>query len=665
MNESLGPESWVEQRPSLFWLSGSGPPHCVPRGRPYCSPFDRYWARSHSIRLGSVDGPVPVAGRDRPFTGHLLSPHSGFIVDSITSDRYMSRTSRYTVLTLGVAVSAIGCYLLSTMDANGLLTGLRITAKVVAAGVAVASLPLLFAPLVAPVHDLTPRERSRLDLPPGEPVKVLAAGGFASAFAAGVLPGLRVVFVTTGLLHRLTTTEAQAIVAHERGHHQRRHVTLRLGSVVLFVAPWLTATATGVPGGFEAGLLALGPAVLIVCWLGRWTEYDADAYAARQVGGPALASALEQLHAGPRLSTEGRRLTALLSMHPPIGRRLAKLSSGVSGALGAVGDDDARSVLVSIVASLTLGVLTAFARRPSVPRFPNVRSPWENVLNAMVHVLQMVETAFIRWRGTVVYEASTPHQSLRVVDYRDARRLFLDGVPHSAMDLSDPSRHVFDYTRYFHLPFLFCDDIADVLFVGGGGFTGPKRFLAEYDVTVDVIEHDPAVVDTARRFFDVETSDGLTVHVGDGRQFLRETDRTYDLIVLDAFQAGTAPSRLTTLEFLQLTRDSLSADGALFANLVSTPNGPLSKFYRLECETLASVFPRVYSFPTVGWFLPQNIEIVATMDEELVAPADLRRRNERGDAGIDLSGELDAYRYVSPTDGGQVLRDDDLLDRRS
>jgi len=574
----------------------------------------------------------------------------------------MSRTSRYKLLTVGVAVSVVGYYLFSTMGSTGSPTGLWLTAGVIAAAIAFASLPPLLVPLVAPVRDLTPRERSRLDLPPGDPVKVLVADGAANAFAAGVIPGFRVVFVTTGLLRHLPTAEVRAIVAHERGHHRRRHVTLRLGSVALFVAPWLVVTVTGVPGGFYAGLLALGPAFLLICWLGRWTEYDADAYAARRVGGATLASALERVHADTRPPTGHRRLTTLFSTHPPVDRRLAKLSGGVDGKSSPIRDDD-RSVLTSVVARLAGGLVTAFARRPGVSRSTSVRSRWEIAFGAMVQAIQVVETAFRRWYGTVVYETSTPFQSLCVVDRRNVRRLFLNGAPHSAMDLDDPQRHVFDYTRHFHLPFLFHGDIENVLFIGGGGFTGPKRFLADYDIAVDVIEQDPDVVDTARRFFDVESSNRLAVHVGDGRQFLQETDRTYDLIVLDAFEASTVPSQLTTVEFLQLTRDSLSNDGVLLVNLISAPNGPLSGFYRAECETMARVFPHMYSFPTAGRFLPQNIVIVATKDDELVAPADLRRRNERGDAGIDLSGECNAYRYVSPAGRRQVLRDDDLLVR--
>ncbi len=103
--------------------------------------------------------------------------------------------------------------------------------------------------------------------------------------------------------------------------------------------------------------------------------------------------------------------------------------------------------------------------------------------------------------GEVVYQTQTPYQELRVVDSGDTRTLMLDGARHSAMDVSDPDRHVFGYTRYFHLPFLIADDpdeIDRVLFIGGGGFTGPKIFADEYNVTVDVVEIEPGVGDGAQ-----------------------------------------------------------------------------------------------------------------------------------------------------------------------
>jgi len=263
--------------------------------------------------------------------------------------------------------------------------------------------------------------------------------------------------------------------------------------------------------------------------------------------------------------------------------------------------------------------------------------------------------------GEVVYRTETPYQELRVIDRGDTRTLYLDGQPHSAMDRSDPDRHVFEYTRYFHLPFLFADDPGDVdrvLFVGGGGFTGPKRFLEEHDVTVDVVEIDPEVIAVAEEYFGVEESDRLTVHNADGRAFLRGTDRSYDLIVLDAYRKDKVPFHLTTVEFMRLAADRLSADGMLYANLISAPRGPASTFFRAEYRTIDRVFPQVYAFPTSRSGAVQNIELIATADPTPVTEATLRERNRRREIGVDLGSEIGSYRREVTVGDAPLLRDD-------
>lgn len=263
--------------------------------------------------------------------------------------------------------------------------------------------------------------------------------------------------------------------------------------------------------------------------------------------------------------------------------------------------------------------------------------------------------------GEVVYETQTPYQELRVVDSGDTRTLYLGGQRHSAMDLSDPNRHAFTYTRYFHLPLLFAeneDEIDRVLFVGGGGFTGPKRFANDYDVTVDVAEIDPEVIAAAKEYFRVEESDRLRIYNQGGRQFLQETNRTYDLIVLDAYQKDTVPFELTTVEFMRLAESRLNEDGVLYTNVISAPRGSGSAFYRSEYRTLSRVFPQVYSFPTVGGGVVQNIEVIATRNGTRLTEAELRARNERRDIGIDLRTEVRDYAAAPPTDDVPVLRDD-------
>ncbi|WP_255195333.1 spermidine synthase [Halorarius litoreus] len=269
--------------------------------------------------------------------------------------------------------------------------------------------------------------------------------------------------------------------------------------------------------------------------------------------------------------------------------------------------------------------------------------------------------AGITVEGRVVYQTQTPYQELRVVDLGDTRTLYLDGQRHSAMDRDDPYRHVFDYTRYFHLPLLFADDpdeIDRVLFIGGGGFTGPKRYAHDYNVTVDVAEIDPEVVRVAGEYFGVEESPRLNIYTTGGRQYLQETNRTYDLIVLDAYRKDKVPFELTTVEFMELASSRLDDDGMLFANVISAPTGPASKFYRAEYATMSQVFPQVYSFPTAGGGVVQNIEVVATKDDTRVTESQLVTRNERRAIGIDLANETRNYAGAPNTDDVPVLRDD-------
>ena len=275
--------------------------------------------------------------------------------------------------------------------------------------------------------------------------------------------------------------------------------------------------------------------------------------------------------------------------------------------------------------------------------------------------------AGISVEGNVVYETQTPYQHLQVTDRGDTRTLLLDGQRHSAMDLTDPQRHVFDYTRYFHLPLLMTGNVDRVLFIGGGGFTGPKRFVNDYNVTVDVAEIDPEVIDAAKRYFSVEESEQLNIYNRGGRQFLQDTNRTYDLIVLDAYQKDKVPFELTTKEFMELANSHLSADGVLFANLISAPSGPASKFYRAEYKTMARVFPQLYSFPTAQGGVVQNIEVIATKNRSRVTEAELLARNSRRNIGINLENEIRNYRQPPETTDVPVLRDsrapvDSLLD---
>lgn len=256
----------------------------------------------------------------------------------------------------------------------------------------------------------------------------------------------------------------------------------------------------------------------------------------------------------------------------------------------------------------------------------------------------------------VVYSTQTPYQELTVSDRQGVRTLYLNGQPNSAMYLNGSDQHVYSYTRYFHLPMLMSDDVDRVLFIGGGGFTGPKRFVNDYNVTVDVVEIDPGVVNAAEKYFDVNESEDLNIYVMDGREYLEKTNRTYDVIVLDAYRKDEVPFHLTTLEFMELVEDRLDTDGVVLSNVISAPSGPGSQFFRSEYRTMERAFPGVYAFPTSNTPLIQNIEIVAA--RQSFTEEELLRRNREEDIGIDLSGEIRNYKTGVKTSDVPVLTDE-------
>jgi len=219
--------------------------------------------------------------------------------------------------------------------------------------------------------------------------------------------------------------------------------------------------------------------------------------------------------------------------------------------------------------------------------------------------------------GSTIYSTETPYSSLSVVDSQRAgtRTLYLNNVPHSSMYLNDSVTPVFRYTDYFNLALGYNPKITRVLFIGGGGFSGPKQFLADYpSVTVDVVEIDPVVVDVAYRFFDVPTGNPrMGVYVMDGRKFL-ETAGVYNLIVLDAYSHTYVPFHLMTSEFMDMVEAHLSDDGVLVANIIGSLVGDTSELLWSEVMTTQQSIPIIalYSTQKIPDSVVQNICMIAS-----------------------------------------------------
>ncbi len=196
-----------------------------------------------------------------------------------------------------------------------------------------------------------------------------------------------------------------------------------------------------------------------------------------------------------------------------------------------------------------------------------------------------------------------------IIEYGDNISMYLDGIRHSSMNTKDPLDLVIDYTEYFHLGMMFNPSATDILFVGGGGFSGPKNFLALYpDTKIDVIEIDPDVIAAAKTYFDLKEDPRLQIFNDDARQHLSTYEKKYDLIILDAYASSYVPYHLLTQEFYQTVEKRLESDGVVVSNLIGSVEGENSQLIRAVYKTMTETFPVSYVFPTED--KPTNLQNV-------------------------------------------------------
>lgn len=267
----------------------------------------------------------------------------------------------------------------------------------------------------------------------------------------------------------------------------------------------------------------------------------------------------------------------------------------------------------------------------------------------------------------VLFRQDSAYHHIRVTEGGGIRHLRFDNSYQSGMDLADPYRTVYAYTDYLHLAKALHPGARHVLFVGLGGGSAPKRFWRDYqEMQVDVVELDPAVVEVARRFFGLPDDPRLQVVVADGRTYLEETDRRYDLIILDAYYADAIPFHLMTQEFFGLVRDRLRPGGLLAANVIGSLEGSRSALYRSTWRTLASLFPAVYTFPVGGATDPSRMRnlILIAGSQPLLSASELHQTVSQAVSEGAVS-VLALPRYAAglytgtpDTEGAPVLTDD-------
>ena len=193
----------------------------------------------------------------------------------------------------------------------------------------------------------------------------------------------------------------------------------------------------------------------------------------------------------------------------------------------------------------------------------------------------------------IVYQTESEYSLIKVVRHGDTLRLVVNQDRWTQTTYRPGEIMTGRYWDYVTLG-LFLSDADDVLVVGVAGGTSIRQ-LQHFrpDVRIDAVEIDPKMIEVAEEYFNLTIGENLNIIIEDGRTFIRNTNKRYDLIVIDAFGGGpNIPYYLTTREFFQDAHDCLNDGGILMMNVLSVND--YMKLTESIAETMSDVFPSVY-----------------------------------------------------------------------
>ena len=190
-----------------------------------------------------------------------------------------------------------------------------------------------------------------------------------------------------------------------------------------------------------------------------------------------------------------------------------------------------------------------------------------------------------------------------------------------AMRIARPWNLELEYTREMMASLLLRDDVRwprKVLLIGLGTASLTK-FLYRYRplAHLTIVELEPSVVMAARQFFKLPEDDKrIHLVIADGVEYVLNTDKKFDLILVDGFNEHAHPGGLNTLPFYQACRSRLSDEGVMAVNLLGLCRGVMGGFeYILNAfDDRALMFPSCESGNTIA-FAAEGEPVAITFDD--------------------------------------------------
>lgn len=143
-------------------------------------------------------------------------------------------------------------------------------------------------------------------------------------------------------------------------------------------------------------------------------------------------------------------------------------------------------------------------------------------------------------------------------------------VYQSCIMLDDPKRLVFNYTKMALGGLYLNPEPKQALLIGLGGASIADALQRMFpDTSIEVVEINPVIYEVAKKYFYFELANNTKVIIQDGISFLENAvtqKRTYDFIIVDAFNNNGVVPVFITEEFTRTVKSALAPGGVVVVN---------------------------------------------------------------------------------------------------
>ncbi|MCD8364908.1 MAG: fused MFS/spermidine synthase [Clostridiales bacterium] len=272
------------------------------------------------------------------------------------------------------------------------------------------------------------------------------------------------------------------------------------------------------------------------------------------------------------------------------------------------------SVGVSITFYIFAGILLVIAIIYFCSRRERSVRAAVGVVILIVACLTSSTDSFAFWEDDLVYEGESVYNYLQVKEDDSAVYLstnVLFGVQSVYVKDGGLTGMYYDYAMA--APLMAGaneEEELDVLILGMGTGTFATQCDVYFDnLTMEGVEIDEDITELAVEYFHM--SEDIPVYTYDGRAYLNAVDKTYDVIMVDAYQDITIPFQMSTVEFFTLVKEHLNEGGVMVINMNmrGEDEGNINQYI---ADTVSSVFSEVYTVDCTG---STNRELFATDNE--------------------------------------------------